>query len=184
MYSAVFGRVFVGLPIPVHAESLCLGPSYSRCPAFRLDFLTDQSHQSTSPSAFREPNPLLSAVRWLCASLIYHGYDLLIFLLPSSVHPTLHMGRSTRSLSMPTMMNMIPPKAIAFSAAAVIAIFLLFNIAYKSPSLPAASSSAWWRKAGAQDAISATQNNTLGVSHAFSKQNYPYTLRVLAGKSI
>lgn len=38
MYSAVLGRVFVGLPIPVHTESLCLGPSYSRCPAFRLTF--------------------------------------------------------------------------------------------------------------------------------------------------
>lgn len=65
---------------------------------------------------------------------------------------------------MPTMMNMIPPKAIAFSAAAVIAIFLLFNIAYKAPPLPSTTSTSWWRKTSVEDALSPTQNKTLGVS--------------------
>ena len=78
---------------------------------------------------------------------------------------TRFMSFSTRPPSMPGVMNMIPPKAIAFSGAAILAIFLLFSISKQTPAHPAVSVSTWWHKSTtSDDVIASVQNETLGVS--------------------
>ena len=76
------------------------------------------------------------------------------------------MGKSAYA-AMPAVMNAIPPKAIALSVAAAIAIFILFNLAKQPLAPPSVPSPTWWHKSGSEGALFATQNRTLGVSTAF-----------------
>ena len=79
------------------------------------------------------------------------------------------MKFETGRASMPTVMNMIPPKAVAVTVAAFISIFLLFQIVYRSPPVSSSTGGRWWHKSDSTDDILAPiQNETLGVSRAES----------------
>ncbi|MCJ1394597.1 hypothetical protein MMC18_007477 [Xylographa bjoerkii] len=58
-------------------------------------------------------------------------------------------------------MNFVPLRLIAFGLAAILAVFLLFSIAYREPSHPSVATR-WWHASTVGDVMASIQNSTLG----------------------